>query len=60
MAFNDESNLHVLDTQFGAEMDSVFMDDVAHSKEILLPEWQHRSLYERTLEWGAEKLWRVL
>lgn len=60
MAFNDESNLNVLDLKFGAQMDSVFLDDQAHSKEIRLPEWEKRSLYERTLEWGAEKLWRVL
>ena len=60
MAFNNESNLNVLDAGFGAEMDSVFMDDLKYSKEIKLPEWDHRSLYEKTIEWGAEKLWRVL
>jgi len=60
LAFNNESNLNVLDAGFGAEMDSVFMDDLKYSKEIKLPEWEHRSLYERTIEWGAEKLWRVL
>lgn len=60
LAFNNESNLNVLDVTFGAQMDSVFNDDLAHSKEILLPAWERRSLYERTIEWGAEKLWRVL
>ncbi len=60
MAFNDEANLNVLDLQFGAQMDSVFKDDQAHSRQILLPEWERRSLYERAIEWGAEKLWRVL
>ena len=60
MAFNNESNLNVLDRKFGAEMDSVFLDDLTHSKEILLPAWERRSPYERALEWGAEKLWRVL
>jgi cardiolipin synthase len=60
MAFNNESNLNVLDAGFGAEMDSVYMDDLKYSKEIKLPEWDHRSLYEKTIEWGAEKLWRVL
>lgn len=60
LAFNNESNLNVLDAGFGAEMDSVFMDDLKYSKEIKLPEWEHRSLYERAIEWGAEKLWRVL
>lgn len=60
MAFNNESNLNVLDHDFGAQMDSVFMDDLTHSKEILRPEWERRSPYERAMEWGAEKLWRVL
>jgi cardiolipin synthase len=60
MAFNNEANLNVLDQKFGAQMDSVFMDDLSHSKEILLPQWDHRSLFEKTIEWGAEKLWRVL
>ena len=60
MAFNNEANLDVLDPQFGAEMDSVFHADIQHSREILLADYEKRSLYERTLEWGAEKLWRVL
>jgi hypothetical protein len=50
----------VLDPAFGAEMDSVFHADISHSKEIRLPEFEHRSFFEKTLEWGAEKLWRVL
>ena len=60
MAFNNESNLNVLDRKFGTEMDSVFLDDLTHSREILLPAWERRSPYERVAEWGAEKLWRVL
>ena len=60
MAFNDEANIDVIDRKFGATMDSVFFDDLRYSKEIKLPEWNRRSEYERLLEWGAEKLWRVL
>ncbi|HEY8310212.1 MAG TPA: phospholipase D-like domain-containing protein [Gemmatimonadaceae bacterium] len=60
MAFNNEANLDVLDPKFGAQMDSVFLDDLKYSREIKLPEWEKRSLYERVIEWGAEKLWRVL
>ncbi|HEV2642910.1 MAG TPA: phospholipase D-like domain-containing protein [Candidatus Elarobacter sp.] len=60
MAFNNESNLNVLDPFFGAQMDSVFLADIQHSKEILLPEYERRSFFEKTVEWGAEKLWRVL
>ena len=60
MAFNNEANLNVLDAEFGAQMDSVFKDDVKYSKEIVLSDWDKRSPYERALEWGAQKLWRVL
>ncbi|MDQ6738165.1 MAG: phospholipase D-like domain-containing protein [Gemmatimonadota bacterium] len=60
MAFNNEANLDVLDAKFGAQMDSVFMDDIKYSKEIVLSDWEKRSPYERALEWGAQKLWRVL
>ena len=60
LAFNNESNLNVLDHGFGTQMDSVFKNDLTYSKEILLPQWERRSLYEKTIEWAAEKLWRVL
>jgi cardiolipin synthase len=60
MAFNNESNLDVLDATFGATMDSVFMEDIKHSKEIKLAEFVHRSWLEKTAEWGAEKLAKVL
>jgi cardiolipin synthase len=60
MAFNNESNLDVLDPGFGAQMDSVFTDDLKYSKEIKLPEWHRRSLFEKAREWGAQKFWRVL
>ena len=60
MAFNNEANLNVLDAKFGTQMDSVFKDDVKYSKEIVLADWEKRSPYERALEWGAQKLWRVL
>jgi cardiolipin synthase len=60
MAFNDEANIDVIDANFGAKMDSLFLDDLKYSREVKLPEWDRRSDYERALEWGAEKLWRVL
>ncbi len=60
MAFNDEANIDVIDRKFGATMDSVFFDDLKYSREIKLQAWDRRSDYERVLEWGAEKLWRVL
>jgi cardiolipin synthase len=60
LAFNNEANILVLDTTFGAQMDSVFVHDIAHAKEITLPDFARRSWLEKLVEWGAEKLWRIL
>jgi len=60
LAFNNESNLVVLDTAFTAQMDSAFMDDLRYSKEIKLPEFEKRSRWSKTLELGATLLSRVL
>jgi len=60
LSFNDESNLVALDRRVGAQMDSIFMDDLKWSKEIKLDEFRKRPLSGRILEWGAQKLRRVL
>jgi cardiolipin synthase len=60
MAFNDESNLVVLDSAFGAQMDSVFLDDLRYSKEIKLDEFRRRSAWSKLLEAGATLLSRLL
>jgi len=60
MAFNDESNLVVLDSTFGAQMDSVFLDDLRYSKEIKLDEFRRRSVWSKMLEAGAALLSRLL
>ncbi len=60
LSFNDESVLVVLDRNVGAQMDSVFMDDLKWSKEIMLEEFKKRPLSGKILEWGAQKLRRVL
>ena len=60
LSFNNESTLLVLDRKVGAQMDSVFMDDIKWSKEIKLDEFRKRPLSGRILEWGAQKLRRVL
>src|SRR5918911_5727355 len=49
LAFNNESNLVVLDAAFGAEMDSTFFNDLRHAKEITLAEFKTRSPWERVL-----------
>ena len=56
LAFNDESNLVVLDTAFGAQMDSIFFDDLRYAKEIKLDEFRKRSIWSKSLELGATLL----
>ncbi len=60
MAFNDEANLVVLDSAFGASMDASFLDDLRYSKEINLAEFQRRSVWSKMLEAGATLLSRLL
>jgi cardiolipin synthase len=60
LAFNNESNLVVLDRRFGAEMDSIFLNDLRYSKEMKLDEFRKRSVWERALEIGAVMLSRLL
>ncbi len=60
LSFNNESILVALDRKVGAQMDSVFMDDIKSSKEINLDEFRKRPLSGKILEWGAQKLRRVL
>jgi len=60
LSFNDESVLVALDRNVGAQMDSVFMNDLKWSKEIILEEFKKRPLSGKILEWGAQKLRRVL
>ncbi len=60
MAFNNESNLVVLDPQFGAAMERAFLEDLRYAKEIRLEEFQRRGAWERVKESGAVLLSRIL
>ncbi|HTJ21175.1 MAG TPA: phospholipase D-like domain-containing protein [Gemmatimonadaceae bacterium] len=60
LAFNDEANLVVLDSAFGAQMDSIFFDDLRYAREIKLDEFQRRSIWSKSLELGATLLSRLL
>jgi cardiolipin synthase len=60
LSFNDESMLVALDRGIGAQMDSIFMEDIRFSKEMKLDEFRRRPLSSKILEWGAQKLRRVL
>ena len=60
LAFNDESNLLVLDDTFGAQVRDMFLDDLTRSKEVTLEAFRKRPMRERFLEWGASRVARVL
>ncbi|MDQ6888310.1 MAG: phospholipase D-like domain-containing protein [Gemmatimonadota bacterium] len=50
LAFNDESNLNMLDRESGAAMDSIFLEDLRYSREITLPEFRKRPWTEKIWE----------
>lgn len=60
MAFNNESQLIVLDSTFGRQMDSTYLDDLRYSKEIRLEEFQRRSAWIRLVERVAAFFSRLL
>ncbi|HEY0971482.1 MAG TPA: phospholipase D-like domain-containing protein [Gemmatimonadales bacterium] len=60
IAFNNEATLVALDTVVGAQMDSIFLADLDHAKEIDLAEFRLRPLRGKLLEWGANLMSRVL
>jgi cardiolipin synthase len=60
IAFNDESQLLTLDAGVGQRMDSIFFDDLRYSEEMNLDTFRKRSWTSKVLEWGAEKLRRIL
>lgn len=60
MVMNDESNLVVLDERLGAQLDSIFLEDLRHAREITLEEHLARSWWQRMKEVVANVLSRVL
>ena len=60
LAFNDETNLVAHDAEFGAIMDSVFVADLSHSRELVLEEFVERSWTEKLRESVAMLLTRIL
>jgi cardiolipin synthase A/B len=50
---NDEINLAVLNSDVSSRLTRDFEQDVAHSRHVTLDEWEHRSLFERVLEWAG-------
>lgn len=60
LAFNNETNLMILDEGVGAKMDSVFLADLAFAKEIDLATFRKRGVGNRIMEWGAHMMSRML
>ena len=60
LAFNNESNLVVWDSAFGAVMDSTFLADLAFAREIRLAEFQKRPMTTRMVELAATFISRLL
>ena len=60
MAFNNESNLLVLDTTFAAALEKLYMEDLTFAKEIMLEEFRKRPWYLRPVEHGAHLVARIL
>lgn len=48
---NDEVNAVILSKEFAAEMEKMFVNDLADSRQILWDEWKKRSLLPRVREW---------
>ncbi|WP_435550602.1 phospholipase D-like domain-containing protein [Desulfobacterium sp. N47] len=48
---NDEVNAVILSKEFAAEMEKMFVKDLAHSRQIQWNEWEKRPLLPRVREW---------
>jgi cardiolipin synthase len=60
LAFNNETSLLAWDRAFGAAMDSIYLDDLGRSREIMLDAFTRRPWTERIVELGASVFSRVL
>jgi cardiolipin synthase A/B len=48
---NDEVNAVILSHEFAGEMEKMFVGDLTDSRQILLDEWEQRSLLPKIREW---------
>ena len=60
IAFNNESQILSLDPDVGQKMEHILIEDLKYSKEMKLEEFKKRPWTGKVLEWGAQKLRRVL
>lgn len=59
-ALNDESNLVILDRGLGARLDSIFLNDLRHARELRLPEFGGRPWHQKLREQVAALVSRLL
>jgi len=52
---NEENIFGVSDKAFGAQIETIFLDNVSHSQQINLSEWQKRGLWQKIREIFALK-----
>jgi cardiolipin synthase A/B len=60
MAFNDESNLLVLDPDVAARLEAIFHEDLRFAEEIHLEEFRRRPWHQKLVEHGAHLMARIL
>jgi cardiolipin synthase len=48
---NDEVNLATLNPGLAAELNNDFQTDLSQAKQITLADWEHRSVWEKAIEW---------
>jgi cardiolipin synthase A/B len=60
LAFNNETNLVVLDRALGAQLDSTFLEDLRYAKQVDLATFRKRPWWEKVLEGAAHLLSRIL
>jgi cardiolipin synthase A/B len=60
IAFNNEAQIVALDSGVGQQMDSIFLEDLKYSEEMKLESFRKRPWSGKVLEWGAQKLRRIL
>ena len=60
LAFNDESNLLVLDEAVGRRLEEIFLEDMRYSSEIRLDEWRRRPWKQRVMERASQSFQRIL
>ena len=60
VVWNNEIDAVILSPAFGAEMETLFTEDVAASRTIDLAAWRNRSLGERLEEWSTQWIQALL